>query len=405
VTPAWTESFRLRRALFPETGLADVVVHAPAGFDASRPLHVVFFAHSVDTYALQWVGTGPVRPGRGAGVMEAWGLDTRHDLAGTNTLLVAPQFDNKRRRDWTGPFSRRAFLRAFLDELFSEVLVTKLGRRLSSQDVVSLTVAGSSIGGYVTETLVAHSDMADRIRTVILYDAFYGGAETYARWLLRAPPEVPRRLVVIHGGTADMNESIARLMARIRAKLADEILVNPTVPVAEAVRARRVVLAVTPAQHVGMALLYHPKVLAGLDLPPVTGVEAPDQPRTRATALPARANEDIAAALTGDDARLNNGCAYDDYTVTLDAGSEVTIRARGGGRHPRYRVVLDTRVQVLDAGRVVADDDDSGERLSARVRFTPIHTGTFIVRVSACGAPLWTAPYTLRVETTSNTRG
>jgi hypothetical protein len=402
VTPAWTESFRLRHALFPETGLADVVVHAPAGFDPSRPLHVVFFAHSVDTYALQWVGTGPVRVGRGVGVMEGWALDTRHDLAGTNTLLIAPQFDNKRRIDWTGPFSRRAFLRTFLDELLGEVLVPKLGRALSSQDVVSLTVAGSSIGGYVTETLVAHSDMADRIRTVILYDAFYGGAETYARWLLRAPPEVPRRLVVIHGGTADMNDSIARLLTRIRSKLADEIMVNPGVPIADAVRARRVVLAVTPAQHVGMALLYHPKVLAGLDLPPVTGVEAPDQPRTRATAAPARTNEDIAAALTADDPRLNNGCAYDDHAVTLDDTSPVTIRVRGGGRHPRYRVVLDTRAQVLDAGRVVAEDDDSGERLSARVRFTPPHPGTFTVRVSACGGPLWTAPYTLRIETSAD---
>ena len=41
----WTESVTVKHAAYGVAGAPSALVHAPAGFDASRPLHLVVFLH------------------------------------------------------------------------------------------------------------------------------------------------------------------------------------------------------------------------------------------------------------------------------------------------------------------------------------------------------------------------
>src|SRR5688572_14480104 len=78
----WTEEVIVPRAAFAHPNAPSAVVHAPRGFDPTRPFDVVVFLHG-------WTGCARVlaRPGRvacreGEPARDGWGLTERHDESG-----------------------------------------------------------------------------------------------------------------------------------------------------------------------------------------------------------------------------------------------------------------------------------------------------------------------------------
>ena len=65
VAPAWTAAFDLRAGAADLPHAPDVVVHAPRGFDATRPLHLVIILHGMGHSALTWIGGGLPDPRTG----------------------------------------------------------------------------------------------------------------------------------------------------------------------------------------------------------------------------------------------------------------------------------------------------------------------------------------------------
>ncbi|HYD89609.1 MAG TPA: PPC domain-containing protein [Vitreimonas sp.] len=75
----------------------------------------------------------------------------------------------------------------------------------------------------------------------------------------------------------------------------------------------------------------------------------------------------------------------DQYRVTLEAGVRYTIDVRGEGDNP----LADPFVTILDAnGESVVTDDDSGDGLDARLRFTPQTAGEYYIQASGLGGSL-----------------
>jgi hypothetical protein len=239
--------------------LTDVVVHAPPGFDPTRPLHVVMFFHGLYSRAAWVVAAGPLTPLTGESG-SGWGLSTQHDLAGINALLVAPQLAPRGAAGFAGAFQRPGFLREFLEELLSETLLSRLGARHGIDDIDSLTMVGLSGGGPVIGTLLAHGDLAERVRNVVLDDALYGAEGAFAAWMQRSAPGAPRRFVCLTSN--DDTAMLARaegLAARLRAQ-GTSVAMQPEGGLAEAVRTHGAVFMSAACVHSALAQPTYDKV-------------------------------------------------------------------------------------------------------------------------------------------------
>ncbi len=72
----------------------------------------------------------------------------------------------------------------------------------------------------------------------------------------------------------------------------------------------------------------------------------------------------------------------DSYRVELEAGVSYTIDVSGAGDNP----LADPFLTILDGqGERVTSDDDSGDGLDARIRFTPEQSGSFLLQASGLG--------------------
>ena len=82
----------------------------------------------------------------------------------------------------------------------------------------------------------------------------------------------------------------------------------------------------------------------------------------------------------------------DNYRVTLEANTRYVIEVVGQGDHP----LSDPFLNVLDAeGNNVASDDDGGDGLDARLRFTPSQGGEYYIQASGLGGS--TGSYQIRI--------
>ncbi len=124
--------------------------------------------------------------------MIGWGREVRHDLAGTRSLLVVPQYNERRGRARMGRLQARGGFRRFLAELLAETLATRLGGPHTLADVESVTLVGSNAGGLAIANLLDLDDLDGRVRNVVLFDSLYGAKSIFARWL-RERPRPPRR--------------------------------------------------------------------------------------------------------------------------------------------------------------------------------------------------------------------
>lgn len=398
LTPAWTEGFLLHGAPRPRTPAADVIVHAPPGFDPNAPLHIVLFAHGMWSFAMQWIGSGAVETRLGQAREQGWGMDSRFDAIHPNALLIAPQFASTAARGWGSWFARPTALRQMLDELLGETLRTRLGRRLSSSDIASITLLGASAGGYACESILAHSDLADRVDRVVLFDGFYMPPAVFTRWM-RASDR--HRFVSIHGGGFGTSHNASDMADALRSSMSNEIAWNPRGALSDAVRTHRVVLASSGIEHVHITLLLLSKVLEGLGLPPAPRAHEIPDPKSLWPETPARAPTPLAlgatvhGAIDADDTLLRDGSRADDFELALHANSPVTISTRGdpGARPSVTR--MDTELRVLDGETLLARDDDGAGGFDSRLTFTPARDGRYVVRVTTHGPWLRTGGYSL----------
>ena len=392
---AWSEGFHLHHGVADFAPSYDVLVHAPARFDASAPLHLVIVLHGMGHSALQWAGAGVVDPRTGRAAV-SWGGAERHDLAATRTLLVIPQFDDRRGHARLGRLGEPGGLRRFLDELLGESLAPRLGGPRSLADVAGVTLVGSSAGGPSIAELLDLDDLDGRVRGVVLFDSIYRGEASHARWLLRDPSH---RLACIHEGLAFTAPGAARLLALVRPALRAQAVVQPAGSITEALRTHRAVFATVPCEHIGMGPAYLDKVLLGLGLPtrePDPDGKVPEVAAAAPTHVLAR-GESFRGAVVAGDPVMRDGSAYQDHAIDLREGETVTITLAGGPSPGVACRVLDVQLRVLDGERVLADDDDSGGGFDSLVRVTAPRAGRYTVRVMTHGPWLNVGDYTLRV--------
>jgi hypothetical protein len=388
--PAWTVATNLGDPPVDlPKGVAGVVAHVPAGFDATQPLHLVLFLHGSDQCAAQIALSGDVVCRPGARPRAGSGLAWRHDDAATNTVFVAPQF-----LLWgggtPGKMADRGYFRSFVEELLRETLAPGLGGPRTLDDVADITIVAHSAGHMPLAAILDRQDLDDKVKNVVLLDALYDGrVGTYVRWLERGNAAGDsRKLVAIYGDWGRNPATGRAIAARMEARATGSavVLVDPPGGLQEAIRAHQVTVATWNVDHVRMLVLIMSKVLEALGLP-ARSTYPPRTPRGDAPAPGALAlGTRVSGALDEGDATLENGALFDDYAIDLEAGRSLDIDLRGGWSKTEPGCKLDVFLEVLEDGRSLAHDDDGDGGFDARLLWTAPETGRYTVRVSTSGS-------------------
>jgi hypothetical protein len=93
-------------------------------------------------------------------------------------------------------------------------------------------------------------------------------------------------------------------------------------------------------------------------------------------------DENLDAADDGRASRIEMPGDLDYYRVTLEAGARYVIDVRGDGEHP----LADPFLTIMDSqNERVTSDDDGGDGLDARLRFTPAQPGEYYIQASGLG--------------------
>ncbi|HEY8428971.1 MAG TPA: hypothetical protein VIL20_11380 [Sandaracinaceae bacterium] len=235
----WTLERTLANAPFAAPRAPSVVVHATPSFDPAGPLHLVVFLHGWNGCARVLAGEGAIACRDGDRPREGWGLARRVDESGVPALFVVPQLAFLERSGDPGRFAEPGRFRAFLEELLA---VLPVGDP-SLDRVGSLVLLAHSAGFETALALVARGGVP--IDAVVLFDALYRGVAPFLAWAGGAPE---RRLVSLYTGSGRTAQQSRMLAARARASLGEVAYDDPR-PLAELLRAHRVVIARSAAPH------------------------------------------------------------------------------------------------------------------------------------------------------------
>jgi hypothetical protein len=249
-------------------GVASVAVHAPPGWDAHAPLHLVVFLHGVGA-GCAWMLAASERVRCRPQDPPIWGMGYGwlHDQAGVNALFVVPQFAFNQMRPDAGRFARPGAFRAFLEELLRDTLAARLGGPRTLAEVGSLTLVAHSGGGAAAQAIVRAGDVDDLLRNVVLFDALYGRADGFAAWLRRATPDRVRRLVSLHtGGAPATNDAV--LVQQLRRHTPRDVLAFDPDAVEAQVAHAAAVVGHAHAGHFEMLTRYYVRIVRALGLPP-----------------------------------------------------------------------------------------------------------------------------------------
>lgn len=394
--PAWTEALNLSAGVADFAPRANVLVHAPEGFDPSRPFDLVVLFHGFGHSPYFWLGGGMLDPLTRQRIV-GWGGGQRHDLAGTNSLIVALQCDDRPGHRRLGRVGRAGGLRGFIDELLRDALAQRLGGPRSLHDVASIVLVGSSAGGPSIGALLARRELDEKVRAVVLFDGLYGDPRVFSDWLLRAPSS--RRLVHVYGGTSEAEARTVALAAMLLPRLRGAMLRLSRETMTEAVAAHNAVIARVPCEHVGMVGAYLDKILRGLGLAPRAGAR---DLKTPAAPLPPRGQTLAEGALEGrlsrGDGALRDGALFDLYDLDLTAGERVTIEARGGRVPMHTCATLDVELRVFEDGALVAANDDGLPGRGSAVYLTAARATRYRVLVTAHDPWRQEGPYRLTLR-------
>jgi hypothetical protein len=96
-------------------------------------------------------------------------------------------------------------------------------------------------------------------------------------------------------------------------------------------------------------------------------------------------DENLDGANDGRRSRIDLAGDLDYYRVALEAGQSYLIEVNGDGDNPLADPFL---AIVNESNETIASDDDSGDGLDARLRFTPEQSGTYYIQASGLGGSI-----------------
>jgi hypothetical protein len=188
-----TLGYPLRWGAFPGSGRADVAVHVPPGFDATRRPGLVLYFHgwqncveaALSTTDVPCADEGSPRPGAA--------LIAQVDASRVNAILVAVEVRPDALTGEPGQMAMPGGAHALLRELLSEKLAAPLGCTLDPDGLDRIVVVAHS-GGYQAAAGVLEGGDLPRITEVDLLDALYGGQNIFARWIAEDPMRFDARI-------------------------------------------------------------------------------------------------------------------------------------------------------------------------------------------------------------------
>jgi pimeloyl-ACP methyl ester carboxylesterase len=216
----WTIYRQMKNSAFPPVNAPTVAVHAPAGFDQQKPLHLVIFLHGFLGCVKVLMEKGQVACGEGGPLQEGWGLALRHDAAATNTLFVIPQLAFMKREGNPGYFKKRGGFRNFLKELLSETLAEKFARTRGIDDIADIALVAHSAGFETALAILQYGEVNSLVRNVVLMDALYTGVDGFVTWLSHTPVKDARLISIYLGKGTTYSQSLLlqRRLERIMGK-------------------------------------------------------------------------------------------------------------------------------------------------------------------------------------------
>jgi len=148
-----------------------VLLHIPPGFDPQRPAVMVVFFH-----------------GHGANlardVRDRQQVPAQITAAGTNAVLVAPQFAVNAADSSAGKFWEPNGFKRFLDEAAVK-LANLYGDQRSTSAFANMPIVIVAYSGGFGPTLsvLDRGGVRSRVRGLVLLDALYGGIDRFADWI------------------------------------------------------------------------------------------------------------------------------------------------------------------------------------------------------------------------------
>jgi hypothetical protein len=214
----------LRSGAFPGSEHADVAVHVPPGFDATRQPGLILYFHGWQGCAEAALASTDVSCADGGTIRRGAGLAAQVDRAAINAVVVAIETRLDMQTGEPGELAMPGAPRSLVQELFVERLSVSLGCAIDPDRFDRIVVMAHS-GGYQALASVLETGDLPRITEVILLDALYGGEDIFVRWVAddaaRFDPRIRAGLKFVDlytccGGTARASRST---LERIRSAL------------------------------------------------------------------------------------------------------------------------------------------------------------------------------------------
>jgi len=259
----------MKNAAYPEINTPAVAVHAPAGFDPQKPLHLVVFLHGYQGCVRVLMEKGQVACTPKAAVHRGWGLSEHHDAALTNTLFVIPQLAFMKRDGNPGCFKNNGCFRSFLKELLSKTLFDRFPHPLYLTDINSITLVAHSAGFETALAILQHGEVTSLIRNLVLMDALYARVDGFVRWFTDTPLK-QARMISIYLGKGKTNRQSLVLYQNLEKRIGrDKIARVTSAELTSSIRSYPVVIASGRGPHGKVPENYLTQVLGALDLPSI----------------------------------------------------------------------------------------------------------------------------------------
>lgn len=171
----WTGT--LRNASSPDLPQS-ALVHAPPGFDPSKPFGVFVYFRGWNSCVPVLAGSSPAPCAPGGRTRTASDLIGQVDRSGANVLLVMPEWVIERESSSPGALARTGGFRAMLDEVMADVLSPRVGRPVRLEDASRIVLAAHS-GGNAPLAVALRTGGLPRADDVLLLDALYGDEATF----------------------------------------------------------------------------------------------------------------------------------------------------------------------------------------------------------------------------------
>jgi pimeloyl-ACP methyl ester carboxylesterase len=266
----WTERVQVAHAAYAIPGAPSAIVHAPPGFDASQPLHLVVFLHGLLGCSEVLLGKGEIACRPGDAKLEGWDLASAFDRAGINALLVIPQLAFMKRDRRPGRFAENGSFRAFLAELLEALPAERLGGRRQLGDIKSVTLVAHSAGYFTAAAILRRGQLTPLVRSVVLLDALYDEMQAFLSWIISADRDA--RLVSLHLGKEAPADNSRRLIVRGRRALGAssvaELKDHPSLlDFQKAFLGRQLIVARVQGSHQKLPEIYLGSILRALPFP------------------------------------------------------------------------------------------------------------------------------------------